>query len=202
MLRSLKQARYSESNDGHFALAAPAYTHFTSPIRRYPDLVTHRVLTAVLEEAAGSPYADPADQGPYRQDELATIASDTSFTERRAADAERELIDWKKAQFMERHLGEEFQAMVVSVMRLGLFVELEEMFVEGLVPVESFTEERFYYRANLRALVADHSKQQFKVGDQIRVRVDRVNYDEMRPEFSCVSSGRRAQAKRSKKRRG
>ncbi len=202
MLRSLKQARYSESNDGHFALAAQAYTHFTSPIRRYPDLVTHRVLTAVLEEGASSPYADPANQGPYRRDEMATIASDTSFTERRAADAERELLDWKKAQFMERHLGEEFQAMVVSVMRLGLFVELEEMFVEGLVPVESFTEERFYYRANLQALVADHSKQQFKVGDRIRVRVDRVNYDEMRPEFSCVSSGRRAQARRSKKRRG
>ena len=202
MLRSLKQARYSESNDGHFALAAPTYTHFTSPIRRYPDLVIHRILTAILEEGPGSPYEDPANTGPYRRDELAAIASDTSFTERRAADAERELIDWKKARFMERHLGEEFQAMVVSVMRFGLFVELEEMFVEGLVPIESFTDERFYYRSNLQALVADHSKQQFTVGDRIRVRVDRVNYDEMRPEFSCVSSGRRGRGQRRQNRRG
>ncbi len=189
MLRSLKQARYSETNDGHFALATPAYTHFTSPIRRYPDLVTHRILTSILEEGPSSPYTDPASKGPYRRDELAAIANDSSFTERRAADAERELIDWKKARFMERHLGEEFQAMVVSVMRFGLFVELEEMFVEGLVPVESFTDERFYYRANLQALVAQHGKQRFTVGDRIRVRVDRVNYDEMRPEFSCVGSG-------------
>ena len=199
MLRSLKQARYSERNDGHFALATPTYTHFTSPIRRYPDLVTHRILTAILEESPSSPYADPASAGPYQQDELAAIANDSSFTERRAADAERELMDWKKARFMERHLGEEFQAMVVSVMRFGLFVELEEMFVEGLVPVESFTDERFYYRANLQALVADHSKQQFTVGDRIRVRVDRVNYDEMRPEFSCVSSGRRGSTQRQKR---
>lgn len=201
MLRSLKQARYSETNDGHFALATPAYTHFTSPIRRYPDLVTHRILTSILEEGPGSSYADAASTGAYRPDELAAIANDSSFTERRAADAERELIDWKKARFMEQHLGEEFQAMVVSVVRFGLFVELEEMFVEGLVPIESFTEERFYYRANLQALVAEHSKQQFTVGEGIRVRVDRVNYDEMRPEFSCVSPGRRNQGQRRKGRR-
>ena len=201
MLRSLKQARYSETNDGHFALATPTYTHFTSPIRRYPDLVTHRILTSILDDGPTSPYADPASAGPYQQDELMAIANDSSFTERRAADAERELIDWKKARFMERHLGEEFQAMVVWVMRFGLFVELEEMFVEGLVPVESFTEERFYYRANLQALVAEHGKQQFTVGDRIRVRVDRVNYDEMRPEFSCLSSGRRNQGQRRQSRR-
>ena len=91
--------------------------------------------------------------------------------------------------------------MVVSVMRFGLFVELEEMFVEVLVPTESFTDERFSYRANLQALVAEHGKQQFTVGDRIRVRVDRVNYDEMRPEFSCLSSGRRNQGQRRQSRR-
>lgn len=193
MLRSLKQARYSEVNDGHFALAAPAYTHFTSPIRRYPDLVVHRILTALLEEDTSgeqpaSPYSESPRRGAYRQSELAVLANETSFTERRAVDAERELIDWKKARYMEERLGDEFDAIVVSVMRFGLFVELKEIFVEGLVPIESFTAERFVYRENEHALIGERSRRRFGIGTRMRVRVDRISYDRMRPEFSWVGN--------------
>ena len=191
MLRSLQQARYSERNEGHFALAAPAYTHFTSPIRRYPDLIVHRILTALLEaDGASAQPANPLAGGePYRPSELEALANETSFTERRAADAERELIDWKKARYMEQRLGDEFDAIVVSAMRFGLFVELEEIFVEGLVPIESFAKERFAYREELQALVGESSRRRFGLGSRMRVRVDRISYERMRPEFSWVEGG-------------
>ena len=109
MLRSLKQARYSNVNEGHFALAASAYTHFTSPIRRYPDLVVHRILAHHL--AAGQPLLE--------ETVLRELGDDTSFTERRAAEAERELIEWKKVKFMEDRVGEEFNALIISTTKFG-----------------------------------------------------------------------------------
>ena len=124
MLRSLKQARYSEQNVGHFALAAPSYTHFTSPIRRYPDLIVHRILAAHLD---GTRYDADLHGSPNR-------ASDT---ERRAAEAERELVEWKKVKFMMNRVGDEFPALIISTTRFGFFVELEEMFIEGLVPMDT-----------------------------------------------------------------
>ncbi len=176
MLRSLKQARYSEENAGHFALASGCYTHFTSPIRRYPDLIVHRLLKGYLHNS------------PARLTEghLHTIAEECSFTERRAADAERELMDWKKARFMEEHLGDEFEGIVVNVMRFGLFVELLDLFIEGLVPIETLTGDRYTWRENQRAIIGDRKKRKFSVGDRLRVRVDRVEADRHRVLFSWL----------------
>ncbi|MBV9611496.1 MAG: VacB/RNase II family 3'-5' exoribonuclease, partial [Acidobacteriaceae bacterium] len=135
MLRSLKQARYSNLNEGHFALAAPAYTHFTSPIRRYPDLVVHRLLVHYL--ATGQPLMEEA--------RLRELGDDTSFTERRAAEAERELIEWKKVKFMQDRVGDEFDALIISTTKFGFFVELTELFVEGLVPIDTLAGDHFRY---------------------------------------------------------
>ena len=178
MLRSLKQARYSEENQGHFALAAPSYTHFTSPIRRYPDLIVHRILKQVRRdspekregeipigvfpaldhsagvsapraertsdpEAAPSPWSKRRDHaahrhsleplgGPIPIDELHNIAEESSLSERRADEAERELMEWKKVKFMQDRVGEDFDGLITSVTKFGFFVETTDPFIEGL----------------------------------------------------------------------
>ncbi len=169
MLRSLKQARYSADALGHFALAFDQYTHFTSPIRRYPDLIVHRVLKWALDNPESKPAALQAPHsgapskkeeptfGPYRRGELDAIALETSETERRAETAERELMAWKTAQFMEQHLGEEYDALIISVQKFGFFVELTELFVEGIVPIDRIQEltgQHVFYREQDHAIVS------------------------------------------------
>jgi ribonuclease R len=166
MLRSLKQARYAADPLGHFALAFDHYTHFTSPIRRYPDLIVHRVLKWALDHPESRPVPavpagvkkdDSATFGPYRRGELEAIAEETSETERRAETAERELMAWKTAQFMEQHLGEEYDALIISMQKFGFFVELMEIFVEGIVPItriEELTGEQVFYRERDHAIVS------------------------------------------------
>jgi len=179
MLRSLKQARYSTDNAGHFALAADSYTHFTSPIRRYPDLVVHRLLKAALQQKAGPPEA-----------ELHTIAEECSQSERRAADAERELVEWKKVKFMESRVGEEFDALVISTTKYGLFVELENLFIEGLVPIDLLPGDRYTYHENVRKIIGQHSRREFSIGDKLRVVLDRVDAAERKLQFSIVEPER------------
>jgi ribonuclease R len=174
MLRSLKQARYSEENHGHYALAATAYTHFTSPIRRYPDLIVHRVLGAWLDKAGP----------PLSEERLHIIADESSTTERRADEAERELVEWKKAKFMESHVGEQFRGLVISITRFGLFVELEQFFVEGLVPIDTLPGDRYTYNENTRRIVGDRSRREFAIGDQVEVILDRVDPMERKLQFS------------------
>jgi len=163
MLRSLKQARYAAEPLGHFALAFDQYTHFTSPIRRYPDLIVHRVLKWALDHAGEKPAAregpskEKSTFGPYRHGELEAIAVETSETERRAENAERELMSWKTAQFMEQRLGDEFDALIISVQKFGFFVELTDLFVEGLVPIDRIQEltgEHVFYREQDHAIVS------------------------------------------------
>lgn len=190
MLRSLKQARYAAEPLGHFALAADKYTHFTSPIRRYPDLIVHRILKWALENPGAS-------NGPYREPELKEISVETSEAERRADAAERELMDWKTVQYMESHLGEEYDALIISVQKFGFFVELFEVFVEGLVPVDRLEETlgaRFRFREGDHAIVSESSRarkgqparHEFHLGDRVRVRAERIDSFRNRVEFSVI----------------
>ncbi len=175
MLRSLKQARYSEENAGHFALATDSYTHFTSPIRRYPDLIVHRALTALLAGGAG-----------LNENDTRTIARECSESERRAADAERELVEWKKVKFMTERVGDEFKALIISTTRFGFFVELEELFVEGLVPLDVLPGDRFTYHENARKIIGDRTRREFSIGDEVMVRLNRVDPSERKLEFSLA----------------
>jgi len=177
MLRSLKQARYNSQNLGHFALAADTYTHFTSPIRRYPDLVVHRILAGAID-GAKPPAVD-----------LEEIAARCSETERRAAEAERELVEWKKVKFMAERLGDEFRGLVIDTARFGFFVELEELFVEGLVPIDTLGPERFGYQENSRKIVAERSGRAISIGDRVTVRLDRVDAVERKLQFSLADAG-------------
>ncbi|HUL34128.1 MAG TPA: RNB domain-containing ribonuclease [Candidatus Eisenbacteria bacterium] len=212
MLRSLKQARYSAESLGHFALGFEEYTHFTSPIRRYPDLVVHRTLKWALMNPEATPPAHlkPAIGTPaavYSLKHLEEIAAETSDTERRAAGAERELVSWKTAQFMEKHLGDEYEALIISVQKYGCFVELFEVFVEGLLPItalEEAADTRCVYRERDHAIVAvvggesggrragrrkATTQLSWKLGDRVHVRAERIDPIRRRVEFALAGSG-------------
>jgi len=236
MLRSLKQARYSEENRGHFALAATTYTHFTSPIRRYPDLIVHRILKEVLgdspekmdeavpvgtsqspqarhpERSEGpnsqrlkaeldgpppSPWSKRRDRtahqhalepldGPITLEELHTIADESSQSERRADEAERGLMEWKKVKFMARRIGEDFDGLIISVTKFGFFVELTDLFVEGLVPLNTLTDDRYTYHEDARQIIGQRSRKTYSLGDRVRVLVDRIDPVEKKIQFAVL----------------
>lgn len=201
MLRSLKQARYSEENEGHFALATSFYTHFTSPIRRYPDLIVHRVSKALLHAGVpgeGVPRSgEPeeyhagvsAGEPPVPQTELAAIATESSEAERRADGAERELLEWKKIRFMAGKVGEEFDGLILNATKYGLFVELHDLFVEGLVPIQSLgglDGDQYTYRENTREIIGEVWRRRFRIGQPVRVLLERVDAVEKRLGFSVV----------------
>jgi len=183
MLRSLKQARYSTENVGHFALAADTYTHFTSPIRRYPDLMVHRLLRAVL---AGQAASLPGES------ELKSVADECSQSERRAADAERELVEWKKVKFMAERVGQDFNALIIGTAKYGLFVELEDLFIEGLVPIDTLPGDQYTYRENVRKVVGQRTRREFSIGGRVRVVLDRVDANERKLQFSILEDERKS----------
>ncbi len=186
MLRSLKQARYSTENVGHFALAADTYTHFTSPIRRYPDLIVHRLLRQALGISSGH-IAD-----------LPRIADECSQSERRAADAERELVEWKKVKFMAERVGQDFDALIISTTKHGLFVELAELFIEGLVPIDTLPGDQYAYQENVRKIVGKRTRREFSIGDPVRVILDRVDDNQRKLQFSILEEAPKPRRRKKK----
>ncbi|MFC1660609.1 ribonuclease R [Gemmatimonadota bacterium] len=179
VLRSMARARYQPENVGHFGLGADRYTHFTSPIRRYPDLMVHRVVIRALIE--GQPV--PEDWGGVA---LAQAAEHSSLRERLAADAERESVALKKVEFMERHLGEEFSGTVSGVTAFGVFVLLDDYFVEGLLHVNSLLDDFYVLQEGEYALVGERSGRRFRLGDALTVQVSRVNRLERTIDFTLA----------------
>lgn len=180
MLRSMQQARYEDVNLGHFGLSADYYTHFTSPIRRYPDLVVHRLIRKYLIEDSMS-----GKELRKWEDKLPEIAEHTSNRERRAIEAERDTDELKKAEFMLQHIGEEFEGIVSSVANFGMFVELPNT-VEGMVHVSSMTDDYYQFAEGQMAMIGERTGNVFRIGDTVKIKVVNVDVDQRMIDFQIV----------------
>jgi ribonuclease R len=183
LLRSMKWAKYSSKNLGHFGLASKAYTHFTSPIRRYPDLIVHRILKRILSKKEGkiSVVADST-----LREELEKKADHLSQRERVAMEADREILDCYRIRFMKDKVGEIFDGVISGVTAFGFFVELKDIFVEGLVRMTSLHDDYYHYHEKRYCLVGERTHKTFRIGDEVRVRVDRVDVERRHIDFGPV----------------
>lgn len=188
LLRSMKQAKYDANSLGHYGLAAEFYSHFTSPIRRYPDLIIHRVIREVLEN--GGMLSDQRHE--YLASRMEDIARQSSERERVAVDAERETESLKKAEFMLDKVGEEFDGIVSSVTSFGMFIELDNT-VEGLIRLSDLTDDYYHYHEAQHALIGERTSKIYRLGDEVKVRVSRVNMDERTIDFEMVDMKPRKQ---------
>lgn len=196
MLRSLSQAMYQPDNKGHFGLGYTAYAHFTSPIRRYPDLLVHRALRHVIrsnvdtkqvKRVEGAKPIPKAKIYPYSLSDMLAIGERSSLTERRADEATRDVTSWLKCEYLQDHVGDEFAGQVVGVTGFGLFVELKELYVEGLVHITNLPHDYYQFEAAQHRLVGERTRQVFRLGDELTVKVASVNLDDRKVDLEMVA---------------
>ncbi|OBX08649.1 exoribonuclease R [Gallibacterium salpingitidis] len=191
LLRSLSQAVYSGDNIGHFGLALTEYAHFTSPIRRYPDLSLHRGIKYLLAKEHGSSKRTTKGGGyHYTLDEIDLLGDHCSMTERRADEATRDVADWLKCEFMQDHVGEVFEGTISSVMGFGFFVRLDTLFIDGLVHISTLDNDYYRFDPSGQRLIGENSGVLYRIGDKVTVRVEAVSIDEKTVDFSLVSTTR------------
>jgi ribonuclease R len=197
LLRSLRQAVYQAENGGHFGLHYPAYAHFTSPIRRYPDLLVHRGIRRVIraqkkgrgvQRVRGAKPIPMASIFPYDVQAIATYGEHCSMTERRADDATREVQAWLKCEYLQDHVGDEFNGVVAAVTSFGLFVELENLYIEGLVHITALPSDYYNFDASHQRLVGERSGRSFQLGGRVRVQVARVDLDDKKIDLELIDS--------------
>jgi ribonuclease R len=192
LLRSMSQAVYSADNIGHFGLALEEYAHFTSPIRRYPDLTLHRGIKYLLAKQNGS-KRKTTDAGGYHYqlEEMDVFGAHCSSTERRADDATREVADWLKCEYMQDHVGEEFDGVISSVTGFGFFVRLNDLFIDGLVHISGLANDYYLFDMPKQRLIGENSGMIFRLGDAVKVRVEAVSLEQKQIDFSLISSERK-----------
>jgi ribonuclease R len=213
MLRSMQRARYTARNLSHYGLAMKTYTHFTSPIRRYPDLVVHRTLHEVIDNGGGTSFdlgrkkalrsiSEPV-LSQEREEELrrslVLIGEQSSEREREADAAERELLDWRKTKFMAQHVGEQFDGIITSVASHGLYVELDDFFVEGLVHIATLIDDSYEFESRKHRLIGFRTGKEYRLGDPLQVLVDRVDLNRHLIDFSIVNQSDHPDSKRRKR---
>ena len=192
LLRSLSQAVYHADNIGHFGLALEEYAHFTSPIRRYPDLTLHRGIKYLLAKEQGA-KRKTTDTGGYHYsfDEMDLLGNHCSMTERRADDATREVADWLKCEYMQDHVGGEFNGVISSVTGFGLFVRLDDLFIDGLVHISTLENDYYQFDAAKQRLIGENSGMQYRLGDKVRIKVEAVHLENKMVDFSLMGSERK-----------
>ena len=202
LLRSMSQAVYRPDNDGHFGLHYDAYTHFTSPIRRYPDLLVHRAIKRLAIEGGSTPRKLGKEKQratyPYTMADLMALGEHCSMTERRADDATRDVQLWLKCEYLRHHVGDEFPGVVASVTRFGMFVELTDIYIEGLVHISALPADYYHFDHASQRLVGEHTRQTFQLGDSVSVSVARVDLDDRKIDLELVGVDPRAKGPRRK----
>jgi len=197
LLRSMSRAEYREDNEGHFGLNYEAYTHFTSPIRRYPDLLVHRAIRGLLRSNKRVPHLKRAEGAtpmalnrsyPYDDAWMSGAGEHASFTERRADEATRDVETWLKCEYLLDKVGDEFTGVVTAVVGFGLFVELSDLYVEGLIHITGLPKDYYYHEAAHHRLIGERTKRVFRLGDTLRVRVSRVDLEERKVDFDLVDT--------------
>jgi ribonuclease R len=204
LLRSLSQAVYKPDNGGHFGLNYDAYAHFTSPIRRYPDLLVHRAIKRLATSSGATPRKLSKEKSrelyPYTMTDLVAAGEHCSMTERRADDATRDVHLWLKCEYLRHHIGDEFAGVVASVTRFGMFVELTDIYMEGLVHISALPSDYYHFDQASQRLVGEHTRKTYQLGDAVRVQVARVDLDDRKIDLEIVGevtpgTGRRGNKK-------